>query len=1041
MKFSLLKVLFFVALFSFFFPFFASATFDFIIPNDYIDIGIPYGIALDSEENRYVVDTMNRKILVFDSNGDFIRSIGKSGSGDSDFIDNIYSIDIDNNDYFYVGGECYVYKFSPNGAFISRWGGCGDNEGQLGSVKGIHYDASQNRIILSDTSKNRVQVFTKSGVVIDSFGSSGAGNGQFNEPYGLATDSLGNIFVVDTSNHRVQKFDKDFNYVAKFGTEGDDAGEFRSPKDIKIASNGNLIITSQNSYDIVIYSSSLNFVSEFGEEGGDAGEFHAPCYIDLDEDNNIFVTDWQNVTIQKFSSAGVFDSIIGNAAKSNGKFYIPTAAVYDSSGNMYVLDDGAVIPRVQKFNSSGVYQSTIISEGLYLSSYYMTIDESNNLYISGERGVRVYDTTGTFVRAIGEFGTGEGQFRQARGMDFDSDGNIYIADFYNSVVHVYDDEGVFVRSIGTQGDDDGEFISPRAVLVDDSGSGYVYVSDSNSYDVYPSELEIARVQKFDLTGTYISTIVTAGEGFSDYSIINDLQMDALGNIYVVDSDKNRIQYIDDEGTLWDTIGMYGSGLGQLYGPTGVFLNSSTELISIVDSLNHRVFTKPNGTRISNLSSEIDVIRTDTDDSVVYDYVDNEDPSIGALDAMLYSSDVPVAGFILDLANDRDWSDVTIASLPEKAKVFVNNLDGDGAPGISATKDIFVPKYEGQEKLLVCPDVLTLVDIELGCTDGYILTTESENVAIEELDGQNYWVVTDSDANGFMSYSTTRLDIVAEDNTVYVNEALNVTITPIAEGDALDTNYIGDVEVVSTPYVTVSHSVVAFNKPVQPVTKQITFTEEGVYSIIVEDVDDPALTDTVADITVLGIQDEVEEEEEEEEEEENGDNNYIYATRELTCVEDPTQDKCEVLAYIDGIVFTKLSDSSAKICWNQSIEGESYLQLTENGQPIGERIIAETTDGLLYCATVLGLTDSGNYEFLITISEVKDDENISGSYEGTFSMKDETITENVDDIGKDLEEDKSGNNLLKKILIFSGIGLVAFIILFIIIKRRKEEESN
>ena len=32
------------------------------------------------------------------------------------------------------------------------------------------------------------------------------GNGQFNQPYGLAFDALGRVFVTDKGNHRVEKF-------------------------------------------------------------------------------------------------------------------------------------------------------------------------------------------------------------------------------------------------------------------------------------------------------------------------------------------------------------------------------------------------------------------------------------------------------------------------------------------------------------------------------------------------------------------------------------------------------------------------------------------------------------------------------------------------------------------------------------------------------------------------------------------------------------------------------------------------------------------
>ena len=51
------------------------------------------------------------------------------------------------------------------------------------------------------------QAFTTAGIYQFSFGSSGAGNGQLNNPFGLAVDSVGNIYVADTSNNRIRRID------------------------------------------------------------------------------------------------------------------------------------------------------------------------------------------------------------------------------------------------------------------------------------------------------------------------------------------------------------------------------------------------------------------------------------------------------------------------------------------------------------------------------------------------------------------------------------------------------------------------------------------------------------------------------------------------------------------------------------------------------------------------------------------------------------------------------------------------------------------
>jgi hypothetical protein len=51
-----------------------------------------------------------------------------------------------------------------------------------------------------------LQKFNSEGNFITSWGSCGTGEGEFNDPNGIAVDSSGNVYVADTYNHRIQKF-------------------------------------------------------------------------------------------------------------------------------------------------------------------------------------------------------------------------------------------------------------------------------------------------------------------------------------------------------------------------------------------------------------------------------------------------------------------------------------------------------------------------------------------------------------------------------------------------------------------------------------------------------------------------------------------------------------------------------------------------------------------------------------------------------------------------------------------------------------------
>ena len=61
---------------------------------------------------------------------------------------------------------------------------------------------------------NRIQVFDSNGNFITKFGTPGTGNGQFNQPVGVAVNPItGNVYVADAGNDRIQVFDSTGNFI------------------------------------------------------------------------------------------------------------------------------------------------------------------------------------------------------------------------------------------------------------------------------------------------------------------------------------------------------------------------------------------------------------------------------------------------------------------------------------------------------------------------------------------------------------------------------------------------------------------------------------------------------------------------------------------------------------------------------------------------------------------------------------------------------------------------------------------------------------
>jgi uncharacterized protein (TIGR03663 family) len=140
-------------------------------------------------------------------------------------------------------------------------------------------------------------------------GGSGNGPGKFNDPWGIAIDASGAVFVADTFNHRIQKIDANGNVMFVWGQPGatDQPGsgrntQFFGPRDIVITRKGQLLVTDTGNKRIQVFDIEGNFVTQFGKSGVGEGEFSEPVGLAEDESGNIYVADTWNKRIQVWSA-------------------------------------------------------------------------------------------------------------------------------------------------------------------------------------------------------------------------------------------------------------------------------------------------------------------------------------------------------------------------------------------------------------------------------------------------------------------------------------------------------------------------------------------------------------------------------------------------------------------------------------------------------------------------------------------------------------------------------------------------------------------
>ncbi len=132
--------------------------------------------------------------------------------------------------------------------------------------------------------------------------------------------------------------------------------------------------------------------------------------------------------------------------------------------------------------------------------------------------------------------------------------------------------GVAWRSFTTSpapgaGSGNGQFNAPWGVAVDSAGN--MYVADTNNN----------RIQKFNSSGVYVSQFGSAGSGNGQFGRPMGVAVDSSGNIYVADSDNNRIQKFNSSGVYLSKIGPIMFGPYQRMSPWGIAVDSSGNIYS------------------------------------------------------------------------------------------------------------------------------------------------------------------------------------------------------------------------------------------------------------------------------------------------------------------------------------------------------------------------------------------------------------------------------------------------------------------------------
>ena len=258
---------------------------------------------------------------------------------------------------------------------------------------------------------------------------------------------------------------------------------------------------------------------------------------------------------------------VGKQGRASGELNCSLGvAIDDNTGSVYVTE-GFGSDRVSVFSKTGDFLITFSQQGM--SNLQGIALHRDNIYVTDRMSHAVlHFKMVQQIRHVATFGSGKGfsdeQLNSPLGLTVSTDGNVFVADYYNHRIKILDQSLRFKRHVTHQ-----SMKNPRDVKLTCSEM-YVLCYSSPCVHVLSHAGEMTR------------SLVTRGDGMQ-VSNAWFFCLDTEQNILISDKGANNVKIFSKDGTYLHTVGQGGHEREMLYQPMGMVLTKDQNLVIVSDN--------------------------------------------------------------------------------------------------------------------------------------------------------------------------------------------------------------------------------------------------------------------------------------------------------------------------------------------------------------------------------------------------------------------------------------------------------------------------